>query len=79
MYYVDQVVVADRWHNRLIYGADQKYDLLDASKLVHLLRGQFIHPVHHTHDPEREEFKNLVLTYHDVTKQLTRFKNKLKA
>lgn len=76
---VDQVVVADPWHNHLVYGTDQKDDLIDAEKLAMLLRGGFIKEVYHTADERRADFKNLVLAYHDGVNQVTRAKNKLKA
>lgn len=76
---VDQVVVADPFHNHLVYGTDHKDDLIDAEKLAMLLRGGFIKEVYHTLDVRRADFKNLVLAYHDGADQVTRAKNKLKA
>ena len=77
--YADDIVVADPVHNRLIYGSDQKSDKLDPVKLANLLRGGFINRVHHSSDEHHIQFKQTVLSYHDVSKQLTRFKNKLKS
>jgi len=76
---VDQLVVAEPWHNRLIYDTDTKSDRLDAFKLVKLFWGGFIQPVHHTPDNRRAEFKRLVFAYHDTVKQLTRCKNQIKS
>jgi transposase len=73
-----EVVVAEPWHNRLI-GKDEKCDdLAAARKLADLLRGNFLHPVHHTDDLDRQAFKELVLSYHDTVRELTRAKNRLK-
>lgn len=77
--YFDKIVVANPIENRLIYGSDQKCDQLDPFKLATLLRGGFIHPVHHTWDHQRSQFKQLIFAYHDMAKQVTRIKNKIKA
>ncbi|MBU4444910.1 IS110 family transposase [bacterium] len=75
----EEIVVADPIENRLIYGGDQKSDPIDPLKLATLLRGGFINPVHHTWDHHRSQFKQLVFAYHDMAKQVTRTKNKIKA
>ncbi|HCK99144.1 MAG TPA: IS110 family transposase [Candidatus Marinimicrobia bacterium] len=75
----EEIVVADPIENRMIYGGDQKSDPIDPLKLATLLRGGFINPVHHTWDHHRSQFKQLVFAYHDMAKQVTRTKNKIKA
>ena len=54
-------------------------DAKAAHKLAELLRLGALKPVHHSDSDERQGFKELVQRYHDVTKQLTRHKNKVKA
>lgn len=77
--HVDEVVVADPWHNRLI-GKDEKLDDKEAArKLARLLRAGEISPVHHTDELERQVFKELVLLYHDTVAEATRCRNRLKA
>lgn len=78
-HHFEKITIADPIENRLIYGGDQKSDPIDPLKLATLLRGGFIHPVHHTLDHHRSQFKQLVFAYHDMAKQVTRIKNKLKA
>lgn len=74
----DRVVAADPWENRQI-GRDEKLDDREAArKLADLLRGGYIHPVHHGDEAE-EVFKELVLAYHAAGREAVRFKNKLKA
>jgi len=75
----EKITVADPIENRMIYGGDQKSDPIDPLKLATLLRGGFINPVHHTWDHHRSQFKQLVFAYHDMARQLTRIKNKIKA
>jgi len=65
--------------NRMIYASDYKSDTIDPLKLATFLRGGFIHPVHHTWDHHRSQFKQMVFAYHDMAKQVTRTKNKIKA
>lgn len=74
-----QVVVADPRHNRWIAGDEKIDDEAAARKLAELLRAGLLKPVHHSQSLERQEFKELVQAYHDLSKQITRFKNKLKA
>jgi len=75
----EKITVADPMENRLIYASDYKSDTIDPLKLATLLRGGFIHPVHHTWDHHRSQFKQMVFAYHDMAKQVTRIKNKIKA
>lgn len=76
--HVEKVVVADPGENRWIAGDENIDDESAAYKLARLLRGGMIRPVHHA-DEERQVFKEIVMGYHDATRELTRFKNKLKA
>jgi len=75
--YVDELTIADPKANAWITKAQHMDDHIAAVRLTELLRGGYIHPVHHG-DSQRQRFKELVLHYHDITKQMTRFKNKLK-
>jgi transposase len=77
--HVEQIVVADPYRNHLIARDENINDVAAARKLAMLLRGGFIHPVHHPQELERQLFKELVQAYHDTTREGTRFKNKLKA
>jgi len=76
--HAEHVVVSDPCQNRWI-GNDEKLDDEEAArKLAQLMRGGFIHPVHHA-DEGRQAFKELVLLYHQTTREVTRFKNRVKA
>lgn len=77
--YVNKVVVADPKENAWICKADVKNDETDANKLVRLYNADLIKEVYHTEDDDRIFFKELVLHHHDITRQITRFKNKIKA
>ncbi len=74
-----KVIVADPRHNRWIAGDENIDDETAARKLAELLRAGLLKPVHHSQSAERQAFKELVQAYHDQTKQITRYKNKLKA
>jgi transposase len=74
-----RVIVADPRHNRWIAGDEKIDDQAAARKLAELLRGGLLKPVHHSQSPERQTFKELVQAYHDHSKQIARYKNKLKA
>ncbi len=78
-YYFQEVIICDPMENKQIYQSQKKTDKIDALKLAHLLRSKFIKPVYHTKDQNRVNFKQLVYAYHDMTKQVTRTKNKIKA
>jgi len=75
--YVDELIIADPKMNAWIAKAQQMNDKIASVRLAELLRGGYIHPIHHG-DSKRHQFKELVLHYHDITKQITRFKNKIK-
>jgi len=74
----DEVVVADPLHNHWIAGDEKSNDITASRKLAQLLRAGLIHPVHHS-SQQRQLFKELVLSYHDTSGEVVRFKNKLKA
>jgi transposase len=74
-----EVIVADPRQNRHIAGDEMINDAISARKLAQLFRAGSIKPVHHSESDERQEFKELVQAYHDLTKQLTRCKNQVKA
>ena len=76
--YVDQVVIADPKVNSWIANGENINDAIAAVRLAKLFRGGYINPVYHA-DSKRQQFKELVLHYHDLTRQIVRFKNKLKA
>ena len=76
--HAQQVVVADPTRNKWIAGDENSSDLSSARKLAQLLRGGFIHPVHH-YDEGHQVFKELVLFYYDLTYDIVRVKNRLKA
>ena len=76
--FVDQLIVANPKENAWIAKSKHIDDKVAACRLAKLLWGGYIKPVHHG-DPQRQEFKELVLHYHDLTRQTTRFKNKLKS
>jgi hypothetical protein len=73
------LIVADPRQNRWIAGDEKMDDRTAARKLAELLYARMLHPVHHSVSLQRQEFKELVQAHHDTSKQLTRFKNKLKA
>jgi len=74
-----KVLVCDPRTNRWIAGDEKIDDHVAARKLAELLRAGLLQPVHHSESAERQAFKELVAAYHDLTKQLTRYKNKIKA
>lgn len=74
-----KVIVADPRHNRWIAGDEKIDDETAARKLAELLKAGLLKPVHHSSSAERQAFKELVQAYHDQSKQITRYKNKLKA
>lgn len=76
--YVDELIVCDPKQNKWIAASEGKDDRVDAIKLAQLLKGGYLKPVYHS-DDGRQKFKELVLHYHDLSRQVTRFKNKIKA
>lgn len=76
--HAEEVVVSDPCQNRWIGNDEKLDDEAAARKLAQLMRGGFIHPVHHA-DEGRQAFKELVLLYHQITREVSRFKNQVKA
>jgi transposase len=76
--HASRVVVADPVRNAWIGRDERNDDLSSAHKLAELLRGGFVHPVHHTCQ-SRQLFKEIVMAYHDTVSEITRFKCKLKS
>jgi transposase len=76
--FVDKLIIANPKENAWIAKSKHIDDKVAACRLAKLLWGGYIKPVHHG-DLQRQQFKELVLHYHDLTRQTTRFKNKLKA
>jgi len=75
--YVDELIVADPKVNAWISKSKEMDDKIAANRLTKLLIGGYIKPVYHPNS-QRQQFKELVLHYHDITRQIVRFKNKLK-
>ena len=67
--HVGRVVVSDPRQNALIANDENLNDKTAAQKLAMLLRGGFIHEVHHG-ALERHDFKRLVLFYHQADTDL---------
>lgn len=74
---VDEMIVCNPVRNRLL-GQGAKSDRIDAHKVTDLLRGGFLQPVFHGNDP-REEMRDLVSGYLDLTQDFVRLKNRYKA
>lgn len=62
---VEEMVVSNPRHNRLIAEEGDKDDPLDAEKLAQLLRGGYLKPVHHSDSLARAILKQHVALYHD--------------
>jgi transposase len=77
--YLNEFIVSAPRENTWISRVEDKNDPNDTIRLARLLKGGFIKEVYHTDDDQRQDFKELILHYHDTTKQITRFKNKIKA
>ena len=77
--YVSQVIICDPRENALIYKSSQKKDPIDTRKLCRLLRLGELKQVYHPEDDARAIFKAAVQHYHDLSHQLARFKQKIKA
>ena len=77
--YVSQVIICDPRQNALIYKSSHKKDPIDTHKLCRLLRLGELKQVYHPEDDTRAIFKAAVQHYHDLSHQLTRFKQKIKA
>lgn len=75
--YVDELIIADPKVNSWIAKSQHMDDKIASTRLAKLLQGGYIKPVYHG-DSRRQQFKELVLHYHDLTRQIVRFKNKTK-
>jgi len=75
---VDQLTVCDPKHNRWIAEDDFADDRTSAIKLAQLAQMGQLKEVFHP-DGGMAELRSLFLHHYDLTRQLTRFKNKLKA
>lgn len=75
--YVDEIIVCDPYHNRLLCKGP-KTDRLDAIKLLKLLRNGLLTPVFHSWD-KFYGYRRLMSTYEDVVKNGVRWKNRLSA
>jgi transposase len=76
--YADKVIICDPKQNTWIAKDEKKDDIIDASKLSHLLFGGFLKPVHHP-TKQRQMFKDLVLHYHMISDELVKIKNRIKS
>ena len=72
-----EVIVADPRRNALIHSAEGKDDHIDVNSLQTLYLNKSLKPVYHTLDLKQQQFKDLVLHYHDVSRQVAAIKNKI--
>ncbi|HLB80040.1 MAG TPA: transposase [Dongiaceae bacterium] len=76
---VAKVVVGHAKSSAWIAKDPLKHDRLDATKLADLLRMGMVHEVYYSDDEDRAVFKQIVQHYDDMTGQVVRLKNKIKA
>ena len=76
--HADEFIICNAKQNAWIARDEKKDDFLDASKLSHLLFGGCPKLVHHP-SKHRQLFKDLVLHYHQVSSELMKIKNRVKA
>jgi transposase len=76
--YVEELVVCDPRRNRWIAEEEFNDDRTSAVKLAQLMRGGYIKPIVHP-GHEAYQLRRLFYHYFDLTGQVCRFKNKLKA
>lgn len=74
----EKLVITDPRKNRWIGSSGQKADPIDALKLAQLARGGYIKEIHHPVG-QRRRFRELMMAYHDTSRNVTRIKNKIKA
>jgi transposase len=77
--HVHRIIVANPRQNALISKNENLDDQTAAQLLAHLLRLNFVKPVHHASSPTRQEFKRLVLFHIAQTRRLVQAKNQLQA
>lgn len=75
---VDKLVVSNPKQNKWIAKSELSNDKVDAFRLGRLYQGGYIKEIYHPEDG-RQRFKELVLEYHDLDKQVVRYKNKIKS
>jgi len=75
---VDRFIACDPRYNRLVWQAEDKNDDNDPRRLLTLAVLDKLRPVYHT-DSERYGLKELVLTYHRVTRDVARYRNRISA
>jgi transposase len=73
-----KVVVVDPRHNYLISRSTTKSDPLDAQRLAELFRLGAVRVVYHADDPHRVVFRRAVQQYEDITRESTKFKNRIR-
>lgn len=76
--YVDKLIICDPKENRWIARADFTDDRQSAIKLAQLLIGGYIKEIYHP-DDGGAKLRSLFIHYHSLNRQISRFKNKLKA
>jgi hypothetical protein len=76
--YVDRLIVCDPQRNSWIAKDEFNDDKSSARKLAHLHQGGYLKEIRHPSDAGAG-LRSLFLHYYDLTHQLIRFKNKLKA
>lgn len=76
---VSRIVVGHPKSSAWIAKDPLKRDRLDAYKLADLLRMDQVHEVYYSDEDHRTVFKQIVQHYDDVTSQVIRLKNKIKA
>jgi len=74
----DEFIACDPRYNDLIWRAEDKNDDKDPLRLLTLAVMHRLKKVYHA-DPERYGLKELVLTYHRITRDVTRYHNRIKA
>jgi transposase len=74
----EKLVITDPKRNLWIGSSGKKDDPIDAEKLAQLARGGYIKEVHHPVGQHRR-FRELMTSYHDTCRSVTRLKNKIKA
>lgn len=76
---LDCFISSDPRRNKWICSDGDKDDKIDSAKLASLLRGGYLHAVHHSDDTGRAELKHWVSLYHDRVRDAVRSINKIRA
>ncbi len=77
--HANRVIVCHPRHNDAIAKSGNMTDAQAAHLLANLAPGKLIKPVHHPSDDGRQAFRKLVQSYHQLTREMVRVKNQLKA